>query len=133
MAIREIRIGQCGHGAIGSYKRFNHNLPYDQFTIWQLAGDLLPDTSPEQKLATGFARNHMINGEGGRIPEENRVEYVMDVTETVGTVWGPDATRCHTKDFPPSLPIAPASDPKTLGATITTSEVRTLYSTSRSG
>src|SRR3954451_13407411 len=53
---------------------FNTNLRYDQFTVWQLAGDLLPDVTFEQKLATGFCRNHMINGEGGRIAEENRVE-----------------------------------------------------------
>ncbi len=66
---------------------FNQNLPFDQFTVWQLAGDMLPDATLEQKLATGFCRNHMINGEGGRIAEENRVDYVMDMTETVGTVW----------------------------------------------
>ncbi len=83
---------------------FNRNLPYDQFTIWQLAGDLLPNATPEQKLATGFARNHMINGEGGRIPEENRVEYVMDITETVGTVWLGltfNCCRCHDHKFDP--------------------------------
>ncbi len=83
---------------------FNRNLPYDQFTIWQLAGDLLPEASSEQKLATGFARNHMINGEGGRIPEENRIEYVMDVTETVGTVWLGltfNCCRCHDHKFDP--------------------------------
>jgi hypothetical protein len=85
-------------------RAFNRNLPYDEFTIWQLAGDLLPEVSPEQKLATGFARNHMINGEGGRIPEENRVEYVMDVTETVGTVWLGltfNCCRCHDHKFDP--------------------------------
>ena len=67
-------------------KAFNENLPYDKFTIWQLAGDLLPDATQEQILATGFNRNHMINGEGGRIAEENRVEYVFDMTETMGTI-----------------------------------------------
>ncbi|HEY6228439.1 MAG TPA: DUF1553 domain-containing protein [Verrucomicrobiae bacterium] len=85
-------------------RAFNRNLSYDQFTIWQLAGDLLPESSPEQRLATGFARNHMINGEGGRIPEENRVEYVMDVTETVGTVWLGltfNCCRCHDHKFDP--------------------------------
>ena len=83
---------------------FNRNLPYDQFTIWQLAGDLLPDPTPEQKLATGFFRNHMINGEGGRIPEENRVEYVMDMTETAATVWLGltfNCNRCHDHKFDP--------------------------------
>ncbi|MCA9082340.1 MAG: DUF1549 domain-containing protein, partial [Planctomycetaceae bacterium] len=66
---------------------FNSNMPFDQFTIQQLAGDLLPAATDEQKLATGFCRNHMINGEGGRIAEENRVDYVLDMTETMGTVW----------------------------------------------
>ncbi|HLU50414.1 MAG TPA: DUF1549 domain-containing protein, partial [Planctomycetota bacterium] len=65
---------------------FNRDVPYDRFTVMQLAGDLLPNASFEDVLATGFARNHMINGEGGRIPEENRVDYVMDMTETTGTV-----------------------------------------------
>ena len=53
-------------------KAFNENLPFDQFTVWQLAGDLLPNPSQDKTLATGFLRNHMINGEGGRIAEENR-------------------------------------------------------------
>ena len=83
---------------------FNRNLPYDDFTIWQLAGDLLPDATFEQKLATGFFRNHMINGEGGRIAEENRVDYVMDMTETAGTVWlglTMNCCRCHDHKFDP--------------------------------
>jgi hypothetical protein len=83
---------------------FNRNLPYDQFTLWQLAGDLLPEATTEQKLATAFCRNHMINGEGGRIPEENRVDYVMDITETMGTVWlglTLNCCRCHDHKFDP--------------------------------
>ena len=83
---------------------FNRNLAYDQFTVWQLAGDLLPDASRAQKLATGFSRNHMINGEGGRIPEENRVDYVLDMTETMGTVWlglTLNCCRCHDHKFDP--------------------------------
>lgn len=83
---------------------FNRNLPYDEFTRWQLAGDLLSNSSREQKLATGFARNHMINGEGGRIPEENRVDYVMDMAETTGTVWlglTLNCCRCHDHKFDP--------------------------------
>lgn len=83
---------------------FNRNLPYDDFTVWQLAGDLIPDATFEQKLATGFCRNHMINGEGGRIAEENRVEYVMDMTETAGTVWlglTMNCCRCHDHKFDP--------------------------------
>lgn len=85
-------------------KAFNKNLPYDQFTIWQLAGDLLPDATDEQILATAFNRNHMINGEGGRIPEENRVDYVMDMTETMSTVWlglTLNCCRCHDHKFDP--------------------------------
>lgn len=85
-------------------RSFNQNQPYDEFTIWQLAGDLLPDASLDQKLATGFCRNHMINGEGGRIPEENRVDYVFDMTETMGTVWlglTLNCCRCHDHKFDP--------------------------------
>ena len=83
-------------------RAFNANLPFDQFTLWQLAGDMLPDATLEQKLATGFCRNHMINGEGGRIAEENRVDYVMDMTETMGTVWlglTLNCCRCHDHKF----------------------------------
>ncbi len=47
-------------------RAFNDNIPFDQFTIWQLAGDLLPNATPDQRLATAFCRNHMINGEGGK-------------------------------------------------------------------
>ena len=82
----------------------NANMPYDQFTIEQLAGDLLPDAQPEQILATGFNRNHMYNGEGGRIPEETRVENVMDRTETTTTVWlglTVGCCRCHDHKFDP--------------------------------
>ncbi len=85
-------------------RAFNENMPYDQFTIWQLAGDLLPDATPEQKLATAFLRNQMINGEGGRIAEENRVEYVMEMTETMGTVWlglTLNCCRCHDHKYDP--------------------------------
>ncbi len=81
---------------------FNQNMPFDEFTINQLAGDLLSNPTFEQKLATGFCRNHMINGEGGRIPEENRVDYVMDMTETMGTVWlglTLNCCRCHDHKF----------------------------------
>lgn len=83
---------------------FNRNLPFDQFSTYQLAGDLLPDSTFEQQLATGFCRNHMINGEGGRIPEENRVDYVMDMSETMGTVWlglTLNCCRCHDHKYDP--------------------------------
>lgn len=85
-------------------KAFNDNLPYDRFTTLQLAGDLLPDAGPEQILPTAFNRNHMINGEGGRIAEENRVDYVFDMTETMGTVWlglTLNCCRCHDHKFDP--------------------------------
>lgn len=85
-------------------RELNANRPFDDFTTWQLAGDLLPSTAPEQRLATGFVRNHMINGEGGRIPEENRIDYLFDQTETVATVWlGAtfNCTRCHDHKYDP--------------------------------
>lgn len=83
---------------------FNTNMPYDRFTIEQIAGDLLPEATREQILATGFNRNHMINGEGGRIAEENRIEYLFDQTETVGTIWLGltfNCCRCHDHKFDP--------------------------------
>jgi len=85
-------------------RAFNDNMPYDQFTIWQLAGDLLPNSTSEQTLATAFLRNQMINGEGGRIAEENRVEYVMEMLETMGTVWlglTLNCWRCHDHKYDP--------------------------------
>ena len=83
---------------------FNRNLPFDQFTVQQIAGDLLHEATDEQILATGFNRNHMINGEGGRIAEENRIDYVMDMSETVGTVWlglTLNCCRCHDHKYDP--------------------------------
>ncbi|MBI5773523.1 MAG: PSD1 domain-containing protein [Verrucomicrobia bacterium] len=87
---------------------FNANQPYDEFTIWQLAGDLLPQ-DPKSKnrdpiLASGFNRNNMHNGEGGRIAEETRVENVFDRVETTATIWlGVTFTcsRCHDHKFDP--------------------------------
>jgi hypothetical protein len=82
----------------------NANQPYDQFTIEQLAGDLLPDATKEQRLATGFHRNNMFNGEGGRIAEETRVENIFDRVETTATVWlGSTFTcaRCHDHKYDP--------------------------------
>lgn len=83
---------------------FNNDMPFDQFTVNQIAGDLIPKAHPDQVLASGFNRNHMINGEGGRIAEENRVEYVFDQTETTSTIWlGLTMTcaRCHDHKFDP--------------------------------
>ncbi|WP_425616083.1 DUF1553 domain-containing protein [Anatilimnocola sp. NA78] len=83
---------------------YNRNLPFDQFTIEQLAGDLLPDATLEQKIATGFHRNHRGNAEGGIIAEEYAAEYVADRVETTGTVWlglTIGCARCHDHKFDP--------------------------------
>ncbi|WP_074309533.1 PSD1 and planctomycete cytochrome C domain-containing protein [Singulisphaera sp. GP187] len=83
---------------------FNRNMPFDQFTLEQFAGDLLPHAAPEQILATGFHRNHMTNGEGGRDPEESRVDYVIDRINTTGTVWlglTVGCAQCHSHKFDP--------------------------------
>jgi hypothetical protein len=66
---------------------FNQNMAFDQFTIKQLAGDLLPDATLEDKVATGFHRNHIINNEAGAIPQEYLVENVLDRVNTTSTVW----------------------------------------------
>ena len=83
---------------------FNENLPYDKFITWQLAGDLIPDATKEQILATGFNRNHKITEEGGVIDEEYRVEYVIDRTNTLGTaILGMtiECARCHDHKYDP--------------------------------
>ncbi len=82
----------------------NANMPFDEFTVEQLAGDLLPGATRDQKLATGFNRNHMLNNEGGSIPEESRVGYVLDRVDTTGTVWlglTIGCARCHDHKFDP--------------------------------
>jgi hypothetical protein len=83
---------------------FNRNLPYNEFTVEQLAGDLIPGASREQKIASAFNRNHMINFEGGAIPEEYLNEYVVDRVETVSTVWmgmTMGCARCHDHKYDP--------------------------------
>jgi hypothetical protein len=83
---------------------FNQNLPYDRFVTWQLAGDLLPDATKEQILASGFNRNHKITHEGGVIPEEYRTEYVMDRTGTFGKAFlgmSVECARCHDHKYDP--------------------------------
>lgn len=83
---------------------FNKNKPFDEFTVEQFAGDLLPDATAEQRMATCFHRNHMNNGEGGRDPEESRVDYVLDRVNTTGTLWlglTLGCTQCHDHKFDP--------------------------------
>ena len=83
---------------------FNRNLPFDDFVTWQLAGDLLPDPSREQILATGFNRNHMMSQEGGIVPEEYRVEYVADRVGTFGKAFlglTVECARCHDHKYDP--------------------------------
>ena len=85
-------------------KAFNENLPYDQFAIWQLAGDLLPNATKEQRLATAFNRLHMQNEEGGIVEEEFRVAYVVDRVTTFGTAFlglTLECARCHDHKFDP--------------------------------
>jgi len=62
------------------------NKPFDQFIVEQLAGDLLPKATLDQRIATAFNRNHRINAEGGIVPEEYRIEYVVDRADTTSTV-----------------------------------------------
>ncbi|HVT67687.1 MAG TPA: DUF1549 domain-containing protein, partial [Trebonia sp.] len=83
---------------------FNHNMPFDQFTVEQLAGDLLPGATVAQRIATGFNRNHMANNETGIIDEEFRVEYVVDRVSTTMAVWQgltAGCAQCHDHKFDP--------------------------------
>ena len=83
---------------------FRSNMPYDKFTIEQIAGDLLPNATLQQTIASGFHRNHRTNAEGGIVPEEFRVEYVADRAETTSTVWlglTVGCARCHDHKYDP--------------------------------
>ena len=85
-------------------KAFNENMPYDKFVTWQLAGDLLPNPTKEQILATGFNRNHKITQEGGVISEEYRAEYVTDRTNTFGKALlglTLECAKCHDHKYDP--------------------------------
>ena len=83
---------------------YKSNMPFDQFSIEQLAGDLLPNATLSQKIASGFNRNHATTDEGGVIPEEFRVEYVVDRVKTTGNVWmglTMECAQCHDHKYDP--------------------------------
>jgi hypothetical protein len=85
-------------------RSFNENLPWDRFTLWQIAGDLLPHATDEQVLATAFNRLHQQENEGGSIEEEYRVNYVNDRVTTFGTAFlglTLECCRCHDHKFDP--------------------------------
>lgn len=85
-------------------KALNEDMPFDQFGVWQLAGDLLPDAGVEQKIASGFNRNHLLNGEGGAIPEEQRNVILfdrVDVTSTTFLGLTIACAQCHDHKYDP--------------------------------
>ncbi len=82
----------------------NRDMPFDQFTIEQLAGDMLPNPTPEQRIASGFHRNAMTNEEGGVDPEESRYEMLVDRVNTTATVWLGSTlgcAQCHNHKYDP--------------------------------
>ena len=108
-------------------KAFNENLPYDQFITWQIAGDLLPKATRDQKLATAFNRLHRQTNEGGSIDEEFRNEYVSDRVHTVGTAFLSltlECARCHDHKYDPIT----QKDYYSLGAFFNSIDESGLYS-----
>ena len=85
-------------------RAYNANLPFDDFTTWQLAGDLLPDATLDQRVASGFHRNNGTSDEGGAIDEELRVSYIVDRVATTGNVWlglSLECAQCHDHKYDP--------------------------------
>ena len=85
-------------------KALNADMPFDRFSIEQLAGDLLPDATNDQKIASGFNRNHLLNGEGGAIPEEQRFNNLFDRVDTTSTTWlglTMACAQCHDHKYDP--------------------------------
>ena len=85
-------------------KALNNDMPFDQFTIRLLAGDLLPDATTDDKIASGFNRNHLLNGEGGAIPEEQRWVNLFDRIDTTSTTWlglTMACAQCHDHKYDP--------------------------------
>ena len=85
-------------------RALNADMPFDQFTIWQLAGDLLPNATDDQKIASGFNRNHLLNGEGGAIAEEQRFVNLFDRVDTTATTWlgvTMACCQCHDHKYDP--------------------------------
>lgn len=85
-------------------RAYDSNLPFDEFTRWQLAGDLLPDATQDQRVASGFHRNNGTSDEGGAIDEELRVSYMVDRVKTTGNVWlglSLECSQCHGHKYDP--------------------------------
>ncbi len=85
-------------------RAFNSDMPFDRFSIEQLAGDLLPNPTTDQLIATAFNRNHLLNGEGGAIPEEQRWNNLFDRVDTTATTWmglTMACAQCHDHKYDP--------------------------------
>ena len=103
MAMKKICPGlPRGDGAKWVIDSLNKDLPFDEFTLEQIAGDLLPNATAEQRVATGFHRNSLVNREGGIDREQLRIEQAVDRTNTVGSVWlglTVGCAQCHDHKY----------------------------------